>query len=256
MDSHDALKLAMTAGEIMLKNGAETYRVEDTMIRILNNCDFIEAESFVTTTGLFASVDSPSGTVTQIKRVKNRTINFDKICQVNDVSRKCAEGAVSAEEALKSLQKINTIPPVSPFVRLFAAGFTCFSFTYIFGGALMDCMNSFLTGFVMQLFFIQMNKNNISSVLTNMMCGAIIGLLSLMFLNIRIGTNIDKVIIGAIMPLVPGVGLTNAIRDILEGDYLSGTSRIMDAVIVAVCIATGVGMVLKIWFSVFGGVAI
>jgi len=75
-------------------------------------------------------------------------------------------------------------------------------------------------------------------------------------LNLGLGNNINSIIIGTIMPLVPGISLTNAIRDILEGDFLSGSARILDAILIAVAIATGVGTVMNLWYGAFGGVII
>ena len=54
--------------------------------------------------------------------------------------------------------------------------------------------------------------------------------------------EIDSIIIGGIMPLVHGVIFTTAIRDTLNGDYHSGMSRILEAIVVALAIAVGVAM--------------
>ena len=69
-----------------------------------------------------------------------------------------------------------------------------------------------------------------------------------------VGTNLDKIIIGGIIPLVPGIALTTGIRDIAGGDYLSGTIRIMDALLVAGSIAVGVGAVFAVRAALTGGV--
>ena len=62
----------------------------------------------------------------------------------------------------------------------------------------------------------------------------------------------DKIIIGAIMPLVPGIAFTTAIRDIYNADYLSGTIHLLDALITAVCIAVGACLPFVVMNS-FGG---
>ncbi len=61
-----------------------------------------------------------------------------------------------------------------------------------------------------------------------------------------ITANLDKMIIGGIIPLVPGMALTTAIRDFAGGDYLSGTIRLIDALLIGSSIAIGVGMVLML----------
>jgi len=49
--------------------------------------------------------------------------------------------------------------------------------------------------------------------------------------------------IGAVMPFVPGVHITNSIRDILAGHLLSGISRGVEALLTACMIGFGVAMV-------------
>lgn len=257
MNPNQALNFAVLAGEIMLSSGAETYRVEDTIKRILSNCNFEGSESFVTTTGIFASIkDDEAGIVTVVRRVRIKANNFEKIILVNNVSRSFQDGKIDIDKAIASLSEINVKPPYSDIIKTLATGMACFSFSFIFGGYLSDCINAFFTGFILQFFLLLLQKGNVTRVLINILGGGIIAIISLTLLNLGIGQNLDKVIIGSLMPLVPGIGITNAIRDILEGDYLSGTTRTVDALIVGVAIATGVGTVLKIWLYFFGGLVI
>ena len=257
MNPNDALKFAMQAGEIMLQSGAETFRVEDTIKHILINCDFNISESFVTTTGIFASItDEVSGNITMLKRVKSRTNNFEKIVMVNDVSRRFADGKITVEQGIAELSGLKDRPPYPVLVKTLASAFSTFAFTYIFGGGIGDCANAFFAGLILQLFMIQLEKMKVVNVLSVIIGSAVVTFISLTLLNFNIGSNLDCIIIGSIMQLLPGVAFTNAIRDILEGDYLSGTSRIMDAIIIAIAIAVGVGTVMKLWFTFFGGALI
>ena len=73
-----------------------------------------------------------------------------------------------------------------------------------------------------------------------------------MFL-LRGGGQLDYMIIGSIMPLIPGVPFTNAIRDIADGDYISGSVRMLDALLVFFCIAIGVGMAYSLMMGALGG---
>ena len=63
----------------------------------------------------------------------------------------------------------------------------------------------------------------------------------LAFLVVHIGwiNSMDKVIIGNIMTLIPGIGLTNAIRDLFVGDSIAGILRLTDAMLTALAIAAG-----------------
>ena len=63
-------------------------------------------------------------------------------------------------------------------------------------------------------------------------------------------------IIGAIIPLIPGVSFTNGIRDIADGDYISGVVRLLDTLLVFLCIAVGVGGVFTVYRHISGGMLI
>lgn len=260
MNSNDAIKLSLLAGEILLSSGAETYRVEDTMRRLLINCGYIESEAFVVSTGVFASITGTGEgkSRTAVKRISKRTYDIERIIKVNDISRNFAEGKILIEGAISALEEVKSGAKIVnyPFVKIFASGMTCGCFTFMFGGSLPDCVNAFFTGIILQILTQQLNKIKVADALVNIIGGAVISFLALTFLNFGVGETLDYIIIGSLMLLVPGVTIVNAIRDVLEGDYLSGSSRIMDALIIALSIACGVGVALKIWFQIFGGVII
>jgi len=249
LNSNDILTFCADAGKIMLENGAETYRVEDTMLRILKSYDLNNAEAFVTTTGVFVSIDSR----TIIRRIKERCIHIGKIAKVNALSRKITAKEISFENAKLELENINNLRPYPFYIITFVTGIATLSFTYIFGGNFFDCINSFITGIVLNIVIYTLRKEKVSNFLITLIGGITVSTVCILIYKIGIGNNIDNSIIGSLMPLVPGVGLTNAIRDILEGDFLSGSGRIFDAVIIAVALATGVGFVIGIWIKIFGG---
>ena len=253
----EAVKLSILAGEIMLSSGAETYRVEDTMLRILRKCDFEDVESFATSTGIFASAAGVDGSViTMVRRVKTRSNNFHKIACVNEVSRKFVDGKLDIVEAAQNIEAIKNMRPNPAWLRVVGAAVAAFCFAAMLGGSWEDALNAFAAAFLMQIPYSFLESKNIAAVLRNICGGAFAALFAMILLNIGLGGNINSIIIGAIMPLVPGLSLTNAIRDILEGDFISGSARILDAILIAIAIATGVGTIMNLWYNVFGGVMI
>lgn len=256
MDTGAAIRFAILAGEIMLSSGAETYRVEDTMQRILQRCDVRDAESLCTSTSIFASATDDSGTpTTMLKRVKKRGVNFARVAQVNQLSRSFVGGEIGIDEAINALEDITTTPPYPNIVRLTGSAVASLCFAAMFGGSAMDALTAFISAFMMQIPVIFLEKRNVAGVLRNIAGGGFGALFAILLMTAGMGNNLDFVIIGSIMPLVPGVSLTNAIRDILDGDLLSGSARILDAFLVAIGIAAGVGTVLTLWISLFGPVA-
>jgi uncharacterized membrane protein YjjP (DUF1212 family) len=249
------LKFAIQAGEIMLRSGAETYRVEDTIKRILSvhNLDVIEA--FVTPTGIFATIDDETIEMTTlVKRIQYRSIRLDKVTLVNNLSRKFVENKISLFDAIDELNKIDKTPPYPYYIMIGATGLVSAFFSAVFGGNIRDCLISFLIGISLGLMQHLFYKTKASRFLIDLVGGSLIGFLALLFTRFIPLTHLDQIIVGSIMPLVPGVAITNAIRDTIEGDLLSGVSRGVEAFFVAVSIATGVGVILKAWAAFYGGV--
>ncbi|MCL2591865.1 MAG: threonine/serine exporter family protein [Defluviitaleaceae bacterium] len=251
MDKEKILKFAMDASLVMLQNGAETNRVEDTMTRILKNYGFVEIEPFVTSTGMFCTVIDQDGKIfSATKRIAKRGINLEKISLINEMSRKLAEKKIDLEEAIKEVERIRALKPYKNIHKMVATAIACAAFSHIFGGNHIDAAVAFLASLTLFGFIILAGRFNISDFVVNIIGGGISSSVVLMLYRLGFGANVDVAIIGSIMPLIPGVSFTNAVRDVFAGDYLSGTSRLLDSVLVAICIATGVGASLGFWFFV------
>ena len=235
-------------GKMLLENGAETYRVEDTINRILKYLEFEDSEVFATSTGLFVCINKN----TKIKRIKSRSMNLERISKINDLSRKIVSNKMTIKECKDKLKEIEKSNLYSLPIVTASIGISCFFFSFLFKGTITDAINAFIVGFCLNLFTTYLEKKNICGFLQMCLGGVFIALFSLINLNIGIGKDIHNIIISSVMPLVPGVCFTNAIRDIFEGDYISGGSRMFEAIVTGVSIAIGVGVVLQVWINIFG----
>lgn len=251
------VSLALYAGEIMLKNGGETYRVEDTIVRICKAYDIAHVESFVTPTGIFISIqeEEESGTVSFLKRIATRTVDLNKISQVNDFSRKISTNHLSIEEGIHILNEIDGSPKYSKFLKLICAGLASSFYGILLGSTFYDFISSFFISMLIyaSVSFIANLDSNLF--IQNVIGGAVAAFLSILSVTIGVGINVDKMIIGSIMILVPGVAITNAVRDSIAGDLLAGVARMAEAFIIAISIAVGVGVVMNIWIHIFGGIS-
>jgi len=254
MNENKAIKLAVLAGETMLASGAETSRVEDTMMRLMEKSGLTECEAFCTSTGIFASAEDEDGRpVTVIRRLQLRQSNFEKIARVNELSRRYVEGKIDMAQAFKNLEYINALRPYPFIVRLLGASVASACFAYMVGGNFYHALGAFFSAFLMQIPVKILEKYDVVIFLRNILGGAFGATFALIFVYIGLAESIEYIIIGAIMPLLPGVALTNAIRDILDGNMLAGSARIMEALLTATAIAAGVGVAMSIWMS-FGGI--
>lgn len=244
------MKLALSAGETLLKNGAEAYRVEDTMERMCSSRENIHnVNSFVTQTGVFLTFEHEDKTYVNFRRVRGTAMNLKRIHLVNQFSRDFVFKNISIDEGLNIIQDINN---TKSFTRLDKAVFgaaACAFFTLMFGGNLRDFIASYLVSFLTVLLLNITTEFKLTFFIENFLGAFLASLFSFITVVIGLGANLDKIIIGSIMHLVPGVPITNAIRDLMSGDSLTGLSKGMEAIFSAVAIAFGVGIVLSLYMG-------
>lgn len=251
------LLLALYAGEIMLKNGAETYRVEDTIIRLCKSRNFHYTDVYVTPTGIFISIDdreeNQNEVLSYIKRIKSRGIDLNKIASVNNFSREFVKGHIEIDEGMKILKGIDKLLPYPHYVHAVFGGISTSFFALLFGGNLLEFFSAFITGILVTYTLKFLISVEFPPFLTNISGGIVAGTMAIIFSLFHPLIDIDKVIIGSIMTMVPGVAMTNAVRDSIAGDLVSGLAKATEALIVATSVAFGVGFVLKLWTFVTGG---
>ena len=177
----EILEFTLEAGRVLLANGGEIFRVQETMQRIAKSYGAQNFNVYVLTNGLFASLG--------------------------------------------------------------AAGFA-----YLYGGTPLDALAALLAGFALEPLRIFLARRGTNRFIENLLSAAWVAAVSVAVVQLMnlagAACSIDKVIIGGIIPLVPGIALTNGVRDIAGCDYLSGTIRGIEALLIGAAIALGVGFVL------------
>ena len=247
------LDTAVLAGEIMLCSGAETYRVEDTMYHILKTSEAESIEALALMTGIVATLNSPDmeQPMTIMKAVNDRTTNLNHIIQVNDISRRYCGGELTLEETYRKLKQIGGMQYSRTLCNIALVGVAS-GFAMMFGGSFLDVAVTATVGILLAGIITLGQKLRMNVIIVDILSSMGIAVLAIVMKTYVIQTiNMDTVIISAIMPLVPGVAITNAIRDTLQGDYLSGGARVLEAFLKAASIALGVG----IGMAIFGAVA-
>ena len=241
------LNMAVLAGSIMISSGAETHRVEDTLQRILGTTNFEHADAFVFTTGMVVTLSDPSVETLSIShRVTDTSRNFGRIADVNSVSRDFCSGLISLDEATARLREIKEKKRYGSFLYHLGYILTSSGFAVMFGGDVRDAIATLFCGIVLSIVVLDLGPKIGRGFVTTILAATALTLtattvsyFSYHWLHISFQTN--YMIIGAIMPLVPGLAMTTAFRDVLQGDYLSAGSRILEALMIAVCVAIGIG---------------
>lgn len=243
IDENKVIDLVLIAGRILLESGAETYRVEDTMTRIAASYGLEDTYSFVTSTAIIFSLNDR--TSTRLIRVRERTTDLEKIALTNSLSRKIASKTLTLDEAKSELVHLhNASLQYSFLTQLLAASIACGFFLFMFGGTKQDFLFAILAGagafatfsFVQRFIQIKFFSEFISA-------AVVVGIAAISYKS-GLAVNQDIITIAGVMPLVPGILITNAIRDLMAGELLAGMSRGVEAALTAFAIGAAVAIVL------------
>ena len=205
MNQKQLLDTAVLAGEIMLRSGAETYRVEDTMQHILKTSGAESIEVLALMTGIMATLNGSEmeHPITAMKTVNSRGTNLSRIIGVNDISRKYCGGELTLDEAYHKLKKLKGNQYSSIFYNIATIGVAA-GFAMMFGGSILDVAAASAAGALTAGIITFGKKIKMDVILVDILSSVALSLLS-MGLKYYFGDamNMDTVIISAIMLLVP-----------------------------------------------------
>lgn len=257
-DTRDILTLAVEIGDVMLRNGAEIYRVEDTVIHILEAYDVENFDVYVLSNGIFASAnENREDACSMVRHVPLcSSTHLGRIAELNQLTRDICTHECSIIDAWDRLEVCRTLPGYHRGLVLFCCGLGSGSLCYLYGGSVLDACFAFFIGMVEQMFLFFCATHNVSRFLKNVFLSMLVAVLGILVFLTGLPVLYDKIIIGAIMPLVPGIVFTTSIRDFYNGDYLSGTIHLIDALLTALCIAVGVCIPIILFRSLGGGIAL
>lgn len=248
MDYDALLDLASDLGYGLLKSGAEIYRVEESIQRLLTAYGVPQADPFVIPNCIIVSFLTPQGkTLTQVRRMPSHGTDVDLIERYNDLCRRLCRETPPLEEARRQLAHIwETRRSYSfPVLLLAYVAVTSF-FCLFFGGSVRDALCAGVCGLAIGLALEAMTRLRANLFFKSMLGAALSAFFAIFFTRLGIAQHTELVIIGALMALVPGIIFTNAIRDVMAGDMVAGITKIADALLTGVSVALGTGFALSL----------
>ena len=251
-DERTVLETAMEAGHLLLENGAEIFRVEETMERICHHFGVTSCHFFVLSNGIFTTGGEHADLFAKVQHIPVKGARMDRVVAVNQLSREIEQGHCTLEQVQAELERIRTMPGKAPWLQILASGVGSAAFCFLFGGSLADSAAAFVAGFLLYIFVLFVGAPHMSRIIGNILGGALVTVACLLCKSFGFGDNLNSMIIGSIIPLVPGVPFTNGIRDIADGDYISGSVRLLDAILVFLCVAIGVGVTFTVYHRLGG----
>lgn len=251
------LSIAMEAGKIMLENGAEIYRVEDTMARISKYYGAKDQHFFVLTNGIFVSGEEVDGkTFAKVEHIPVHGADLSKVIAINQLSREISQGKYTLDEVEKKLEEIRNSKNRPFIIQVLATALGSGCFSVLLNGTLRDGLCSFISGIALGFFITLIFKPYLSKISGNIIGGMLVTLICVLCKHFGFADSLTSMIGGSVIPLVPGVAFVNGIRDIGDEDYISGSVRLLDAMLVFLCIAVGVAAVLICYGKLAGGIVL
>ena len=247
--AREFLFIALSIGEEMLMSGAEVSRVVDSVRRICTAYGGERVDVFVVASAIIASVHSREyGTVTQIRRIMGTRYDLFRLSRLNHLSRRICTEKPSFEDVEIELEDIRHNTPVYPAERIFFMyALISFSFTLFFGGSLQDAMASAVIGLFLRCMDYVSRALQLPQYIAAVLWSFAGGCLALYFVSKNFGDSPDLISVGNVMLLIPGMLLTNSIRDIFSGDTLSALMNFCNAFLLASLIAFGFALPIFIW---------
>ena len=230
-----ALQLATEAGHILLENGAEISRVEETMEHIASAYGVRDESFFVLSNGIITT----GRQYARAEFIPIRGTQLSRVVEVNQLSRDVRPPVMPLDQLEARLRAIRSQGGKPWWEVVLGIALGVASFSILFGGSLTDAAATFVCGLPLGLF---MTFARLTRIFSNLMGGLVGGLLCILSVALGFGEHLPNMIIGTIIALVPGVPFTNGMRDLGNEDYIAGATRLMDAFLAFLCIALGVAL--------------
>ena len=252
-DAGCILSIALDIAAEILRAGGEVHRVEDTVNRICRAYGAESVDVFAITSLIIAEVRMPDGSfATHTRRVLTTYNHLSRLEALNALSRTICKNPISAEEVQARLQGIREYRPVPEWLCYLGGMLSTGGFTIFFGGTIMDGLAASVIAFFLTL-FARFRPLRINGMVKSLISSFAAGVLSVACVKMGFGQNVDKLIIGTIMLEIPGLSFGNSLRDLLCGDTLAGTMRLIQALIQTLMIALGYMAALVLFNQQIGG---
>lgn len=238
-ESKKLLSSALDLGSQILECGGDVNHVEKIINNICVAYGAQQTDVFVITSSIVVTMKRNDDSFTQTRRINHYNTDFRKLDELVDLSTQLCNTKPKLEELEKEIKEACQKTVYHPILELAGYLLASGSFAVFFGGNFMDGICSAVCGAVIFFFNKKLNKVWNSQLIFYLICSLLSGLVALILKKIGFCANVDKVMIGSIMLLIPGIALTNALRDLFAGDTISGILRLLEALIQAAAIACG-----------------
>lgn len=250
----EILNAACKLGRCIQENGGEIYRVEQSIDYFMRAYNIEEAQIFAIPATIIVTITGDDGhPITQVERIKSISQNMYRLDKVNDLSRWICKNTPEMDVIYKKLDEVKNGPKMTDNQMLIAFGIASAFFAFFWGGDIGDAITAFCVGGVTQICWRFVTRHQSNVFFSNLISSMVIAAFSILGIELHIGHDIDMIISGAIMTLVPGISITNVMRDIISGDIITGATKVVEVILIALSIAIGIALPLSL-YTALGGI--
>ena len=238
--ANEYLYQVLDIGQYMLQSGGEVSRVEDSIRRLCLSFGAERADVFTITSSIVVTVYAQRfGAVTQTRRITGSQYDLHRLELLNQLSRRICAEHLSLEDIRGALKDIEQTPQYGFAAQVLTYVLVSSSFTLFFGGSWLDAAASGVIGVMLKCLDRLIRQTRANAFTSALLCSCLGGLLAGLAVKYHLGDSVEMISIGNIMLLIPGVALTNSLRDMFSGNTISGLMRSIEAVLLALTIAFG-----------------
>ncbi|WP_295585420.1 threonine/serine exporter ThrE family protein [uncultured Oscillibacter sp.] len=236
------LNFCCEMGRQLIQNGAEIYRVEDSINRLLTAYGYEDTEVFAIPSCVILNIQDGGHNYTKSIRIRSSFINLDKLERLNSLCRRVCRDRPAPREAFARLEEVTSAASYPQYVSYLAHGFVAVFFTLFWGGTLLDACLAFFCGAAVKASVGYLSRYDTNIFFTYVCSSMAMVLLPLALSYLGVPIHMDKMVIGAIMLLVPGIAITNVMRDVIAGDFLTALTKFAEVLIIAMALAVGIAI--------------
>ena len=245
MNYNKILQGILDIGEAMLQSGAENFRLEDSLYRMCKSYGFTRYDVFVIPSNIQITVETPEGDIiTQIRHIESTDINFDRLDYLNNLSRYVCQNKPDEKKLREKYLEVMNREEQHPAVKYFAGVMGGTGFAVFFGCGFMDAIVAVIVSLMIVVVGEWLSKRESNLMVYNMILSFLSEVIIILLVRLGIGSHADWIMIGIVMLLISGLGVTNGIRDLLQRDFISGSLNIMNAFLGAAGIAFGIALAM------------
>lgn len=247
MDYNRIVQVILDVGEEMLKSGAENFRLEDSLYRMCKSYGFKRYDVYAIPSNLQITVETPEGDIiTQIRQIESTDIDFDRLDYLNNLSRYVCTNQPDEKVFREKFEEVMNREPQHPAVKYFAGVMGGAGFAVFFGCNFVDGIVAALVSLMIVVVGGWLGRRENNVLIYNLILAFLSEMIILTAMHLGIGTHPDRIMIGIVMLLISGLGVTNGIREVLQRDFISGTLNIMNSILGAAGITFGIALAIML----------